>query len=184
MNLPEEDLSVYQMLFEVEYIIDDHKRTLSNIIKNFKHDIEKIQKCEFKELDGITAEKLIVWLKFNFTSLLKETDGLKKYYRQEEYEIEPQFLEDFKLGKKEYERHKKIKELKKTTIYNCERLLNSIKVKITKHIPEILGKLAFPDEYNKFKKALPDMIEYKKETGKKVFFRGNISKQFLKWYDS
>ncbi len=87
--LSEIDLPIYQTIFEKEFTIDHHKRTFSNLIKNLKTSIEKIQK-----------------------------------------------------------------------------------------------KLSFPDEYDKFKKALPDMIKYKKETDKKVFHRGNISKQFLKWYNS
>ncbi len=197
MNLHEIDLPIYQMLFETEYSKEIVKEKLSRKIKEFKQSIEELQKCEFKVLDNISGEKLLEWLKFNFIHLQKESDELNKYYNQEDYEIDNEYLgnlytgfdslqdfvENFKDKKKEYEKHKKIRKLKENTINRCNMFLYAIKVKTDKHIPNFLKKLTFPDEYNKFEKALPEMIKYLKETGKKVFYRGNITKQFLKWYN-
>ncbi len=198
MNLPKEDLPIYQILFETEYSLEIVKGNLSTIIREFKRSIEELQKCEFKVLDNISVEHLLEWLKFNFIYLQKETDGLNKYYNRKEQEIFDEYLkhhfteynsfedfkETFKVKKKEYEHHKEIRRLKEHIKSSCKKHLYAIEVKTNKHIPEILERLSFPKEYNKFKKSLPNMIEYKKETGKKVFFRGNLSKQFLKWYNS
>ncbi len=184
MNLPKEDLPIYQMLFETEYSLEIVKGKLSTIIREFKRSIEELQKCEFKVLDNISGEKLLEWLKFNFTNLQEETDELNDYYNQDIYEIAPHLLIDFRNNRNEYIKHKKIRRHIEYIKSDCKKHLYAIEVKTNKHIPEILEKLSFLKEYNKFKKALPDMIEYKKETGKKVFFKGNLSKQFLKWYNS
>ncbi len=198
MNLPEIDLPIYQMFFETEYSLEVVKEKLSTVIREFKISIEELQKCEFKVLDNITAEKLLIWLKFNSTHLQEETDELNKYFNQETYEIDNEYLsssytgfdslhdfvENFKIKKREYERHKKIRKQKEYIKSACNKFLYAIIVKTNKHIPRFIKMLSFPDEYNKFKKVLPDMIKYHKETGKKVFFRGNLSKQFLKRYDN
>lgn len=184
MNLPEEDLHIYQMLFEIEYSKEVVKEKLSRKIKEFKQSIEKIHKHEFKVLENISGELLLEWLKFNFIHLQEETDELNKYYNQEEYEIEPLLSEDFNYNKKVYKRHIKVRRLKETVIRHCNICLKAIEIKTNKWIPKYMKELSFPDKYNKFKKALPDMIEYRKKSGKKVFYRGNLSKQFLKWYNS
>lgn len=186
------------MLFETEYSLEVVKEMFPKPIKEFKQSIEKIQKCEFKVLDNISNEKLLEWLKFNFTNLQEETDELNDYYNQEEYKIDDEYLgnsytgfdslqdfvENFKDKKKEYKKHKKIRRIKEDIKLDCNRFLKIIKSKTDYHIPRFIKELSFPEEYNKFKKILPDMIKYKKETGKKVFYRGNISKQFLKWCDN
>lgn len=204
IDLPEKDLSGYQNLFGTIYSKEKNREIIYTVLKNLRIEIEKIQNCKFEVLDNIYSKDvegicafLLNWLKFNFTELQEETEELNEYYRKSEedifnsymayyycdYESPEVYQESFEAEKKEYERHKQLRKCKKEVLYNCKRLTRSNKAK-NKFISEFKKALSFPEEYNKFGRVLPKMIEYKKETGKKVFYRGNISKQFLKWYNS
>nr|BDI55086.1 MAG: hypothetical protein [uncultured archaeon] len=204
IGLPVDDLYIYQTIFDIEFSKEMVKEVFLERIRAFRHSIEKIQKCKFEELDNIfskdpinVAQHMLVWLKFNFIHLQKETKELDKYYKRhlldleddyfsdnniyEEFDSLKEFKESFKYDKEKYESHKKIRQYKEFAIYSCNITLMAIKIKNNTHIPEALEKLSFPKEYIKFKELLPEMIKYKKEFGKRVFWKGNISKQFLNY---
>ena len=200
-ELPIDDLPIYQILFEIEFSKEIIKERIILYCKAFRNDIEKIQKCKFKELDNIfskdpinIATYLLEWLKFNFIYLQEENNDLNKYYGMDEIELsneymrfwevynsEKEFVESFNDEKREYERHKKIRKIKNFIIHRCKSLIEAIRIKDTKFIPETIERLSFPKEYAKFKIFLSKMIEYQIKTGKHTFWKGNISKQFLKW---
>jgi hypothetical protein len=201
-QLPIEDLSKYQNIFEIEFSKEILKQNIIEDSRKSIDQLEKIQKCKFDELEKVflkkpidVAKTLLEWLKFNFTHLQKECDELNKYYNKDKNEITndyiiyysddydsvTEFIEDFKNSKAEYERHKKIGYIKKSIIHKLKSLIEGINIKDKIHIAKSLESLSFPEEYNKFKVILPKMIKYQKEFRKKVFYRGNISKQFLKF---
>ena len=204
--IPKDDLYIYQTLFEIEFSKELIKERILLYCNEFRNDIEKVQKCKFEELDNVFSKDpinlavyLLEWLKFNFTNLQQENDDLNNYYNKSrieleneywnnweiynsEYNSENDFIESFRDMKKEYERHKRIRYLKEFIITFCKNALNAIKIKNEKHIPNALEKLSFSEQYEKFQEIMPEMIKYKKEFGKRVFWRGTISKQFLRWY--
>lgn len=203
IDLPENDLPVYQKLFDTIYAKEHNREIFSIYFRKFRDDIERLQKCRFEVLDDIfskdivdRATLLLEWLRFNFTELQEETDELNKYYGKSNddiwneymrhyhtiYNSSEDYIKSFKAERDEYERHKQIRYCKERTIKNCKKLLLDNVYK-NRFISEFSKMLSFPEAYNKFEEAIPKMTEYQEIYGKNVFYRGKITKQFLKWYN-
>ncbi|MFX1453833.1 MAG: hypothetical protein ACFFDB_00525 [Promethearchaeota archaeon] len=202
ITLPKEDLKIYQAILEIEISKDIIKENFLLHCREFRENIELIQNCKFWELDTIfskdpleVAKYFLEWLKFNFIWIQKENEAENKFYNLDEvdlmhlylssYEFDSfeDFKRDFEDRRQEYKQHKRIGVLKQSVIRYCEDLLDGIRIKNEKHIPNALKKIAFPEAYKEFQKMIPKMIEYKKTFGKRVFWGGAISKQFLKWLE-